>query len=308
MHRLKRSRCTGLTRCGCLFVLGVVLGACGQTSSPQYSDGQLRLVSLAPAITHVLIELGLQDAIVAAGDYDDLAPVGTPSLGRYLDLDLERLTTLAPTHVLAMTGQAGLSESVTQMAEQRRFILADLPYPGRIDAGIQLIEQVGEAIGREAKTTKLADDMRYQLGRFAELTSGGDRPRALMLFNLAPVMASGPNTVNDELLYLAGGRNAAADATVTAPIYDREALRALAPEIIFLLMPGEPPLASADDPRLDALRGLGLPAMEHGRVYLLNDPAVLLPGPSMVTTVVSMSVALNPELAEPIAEVFRDTP
>ncbi|MEO0513690.1 MAG: ABC transporter substrate-binding protein [Planctomycetota bacterium] len=284
------------------------LASCDQNVRPSYTDQQLRIVSLLPAITHVLIELGLQDAIVAVGDYDDLAPLGTPSLGRFVDLDLERLATLAPTHVLAATGQAGLPERVNQMAEQGRFKLADLPYPGQVEAGIALIRQVGQAIGRETKTSKLAAEMEHQLDRFAALTAERDRPRTLMVFNLERVMASGPNTVNDELLHIAGGTNAATDTTVTAPIFDREALRALAPEVIFVLMPGEPPLVGMDDPRLDGLRGLSLPAMENQRVYLLNDPAVLLTGPSMVTTAVSMAVALHPDLAEPIAEVFRETP
>jgi len=286
----------------------ILMASCRDAGPPRYSDEQLRIVSLVPAVTHLLIEIGLQDAIVAVGDYDDLAPIGTPSLGRFIDLDLERLTTLAPTHVLAYTGQAGLSKRVTQMAEQRRFVLADFPYPGRVAEGLSLMEQVGETIGRETKTSALAEEMRYQLGRFARLTAGRDRPRSLMLFSLDPVRASGPHTINDELLSIAGGLNAVDDATVTAPIFDREALRVLAPDAIFLLMPGQAPLAGMNDPRLDPLRGLDLPAMENQRVFLLNDPAVLLPGPSMVTTSVSMAVALHSDLAEPIAQVFRETP
>lgn len=290
-----------------LLALSLFLFSCGD-HPPQYTDGQLRVVSLSPAITHVVSELGLRESIVAVGDFDELAPLGTPSLGRYIDLDLERLTSIAPTHVLAMTGQAGLPARVSQMAEQGRFALADLPYPGRVEAGIGMIEAIGVALSREERGQALANEMRYQLDAFEALTRDRDRPRTLMVFNLDRVMASGPNTVNDELLRIAGGANAAAEATVTAPIYDREALRALSPEVILLLMPGEPPLTGIEDPRLDGLRGLSLPAMANDRVVLLNDPAVLLPGPSMVTTAVSMTVALHPDLAEPIAEVFRATP
>ncbi|MEM9884241.1 MAG: hypothetical protein AAF800_15110, partial [Planctomycetota bacterium] len=87
------------------------------------TDGQLRIVSLAPSITQVVNELGLGRRVVAVGDFDELAPPKTPSLGRYVDLDLERLTTLAPTHVLAMTGQAGLPKRVGEMADAGRFAL-----------------------------------------------------------------------------------------------------------------------------------------------------------------------------------------
>ncbi|MBB6431233.1 ABC transporter substrate-binding protein [Algisphaera agarilytica] len=294
---------------GWLFLL-VSLGlmSCGEPREAGFSDDQLRIVSLAPAITHTLNEIGLRDAIVAVGEGDELAALGTPSLGRYVDLDLERLATLAPTHVLAMTGQAGLPEGVNRMAGQGRFVLVDLAYPGGVESSIGFIDEVGAAIDREDRTSPLTQGMRERLAAIAELTAERERPRALMVFNLERVMASGPNTVNDALLQIAGGENAASEATVTAPVYDREALRALAPEVIFLLMPGEPPLDGADDPRLSGLRGLGIPAVENERVYLLNDPAVLIPGPSMVYTAVSMAVALHPDLAEPIAEVFRDHP
>lgn len=282
-----------------------MLGSCGESGPPHYADDQLRIVSLSPAITQVLNELDLRQALVAVGDDDQLAPPAVPSLGRYIDLDLERLTTLAPTHVLAMTGQAGLPQRVTAMAAAGRFELADLPYPGDVASGLTLIEQIGDAIGRSERTQSLASEMRQQLDAIAQLTAERVRPRVLMVFNTRRVMASGPNTVNDELLRIAGGINAAADASVGAPIYDREALRALRPDVIFLLQPAAAPLTGADDPRLDVFAGLDLPAINNQRVYLLNDPAVLLPGPSIVTTAVSMAVALHPDLAEPIAEVFH---
>ncbi|MEM1027563.1 MAG: ABC transporter substrate-binding protein [Planctomycetota bacterium] len=289
-------------------VLWLGLMSCGEPGPITYTDQQLRIVSLAPAITHVLIELGLQDAIVAVGDYDDLAPVDTPSLGRFIDLDLEQLTTLAPSHVLAMTGQAKLPQRVYQMSERGRFKLADMSYPGSVDQVLDSIQQIGQALGREERTSQMISEMRYQLDAFAELTADRDRPSTLMLFSLDPIYASAPNTVNDELLRIAGGRNVVVETKVTAPVYDREALRALAPEVIFLLLPGQPPLGGPDDTRLDSLRGLGLPAVENDRVYLLNDPTILHAGPSVVTTAVSMAVALHPDLAEPIAEVFRESP
>lgn len=298
--------------CWCLLVIyfcvAGAITACGERQQPTYTEEQLRIVSLSPAITQVLIELGLQDAIVAVGNIDQVAPLDTPSVGPFNDLDLERLITLAPTHVLATTGQVKLQGRVKHLAEQGHFILLQADYPTRVEKGIAIIEKIGRAIGREEKTEPLAQEMRQQLAAFSALTAGRNRPRCLMIFNTEIMMACGPNTVSDELLQIAGGTNAASDATVSAPVYDREKLWALAPEVIFLLMPGEPPLLSEDDSRLDPLRDLDLPAMKNGRVYLLNDPAVLLPGPSMVTTAVSMAVALNPDLAEPIAEVFRESP
>jgi len=218
------------------------------------------------------------------------------------------LASLAPTHVLAMTGSAGLPLRVHELAEAGRFVLADWEYPGEIDAATALIVAVGEALGREKRTAALAAKLQRQLDAIAALTGDRQRPGGLIVFGTDPVMASGPGTVNDQLLRIAGGRNVAAEARVTAPVYDREALRSLGPEVIFLLQPGAPPLRGGDDPRLKVFTGLNLPAVRGGRVVLLNDPAVLLPGPSMAATAGAMAEVLHPDLAEAIREVLRESP
>ena len=318
--------------------VGVTAGCGG--SGAEYADDELRLVSLSPAITQVLYELGLGDAVVAVGEYDQVVRSGVPSVGRYVDLDLERLARLRPTHVLAMTGAAGLPGPLTTLAERQGFAVTDLAYPGDAGSALALIEAVGAAVDRAERGRALAEQTRYRLRGIEALTAGRPRPRVLMVFSVPRVMASGPGTVNDDLLRMAGGANAAADTRVSAPIFDAEALVAASPEAVFLMLPGAEPLAGKDDERLAAFRGLGLPAMqrlssadgeldtkspslngEHPQsdgtlkarptqvgVVVLNDPGVLLPGPSMATTAYSMAAALHPELVEAMAEVFRDTP
>ena len=120
-----------------------------------------------------------------------------------------------------------------------------------------------------------------------------------MAFALDPIMASGPGTVNDELLEIAGGVNAAANATVSAPVYDRESLLASVPDIILLLMPDAAPLTE-NDQRLAPLRGLPVPAVEQKCIVLINDPEVLLPGTQLPRIARQFVRAIHPELAEQI--------
>jgi len=105
--------------------------------------------------------------------------------------------------------------------------------------------------------------------------------------------------VHDELLAFAGGVNAAAEAVVTAPEYDRESLLALQPQVILMLQPGAPQLQE-DDPRLSAFAGLPIPAIQNGRVVVLNDPLVLLPSTSVTDVCALMAKAIHPDLAEEI--------
>ena len=341
--------CGGLSGCRVvgwvvLLWVAVVVGVgCGDVDVQGHAvdDGELRIVSLSPAFTQVLNKIGLGGAIVGVGDFDEMvrrrggepsggADVsgggdtfggggGVPSVGRYVDLDLERLVALRPTHVLASTGAAGLPAALVELAQRQGFAVVDLAYPQDVAGALELMEQVAAAVGRPGRGEALAAAMRHQLEGIAALTAGRPRPAALMVFSVPQVMASGPGTVNADLLRIAGGRNAAGDAQVSAPMLDREALVAAAPEVLFLMLPGQPPLTGLDDHRLTAFQGLNLPAIqreqnddetENGRpgVVLLNDPGVLLPGPSMATTAYSMAVALHPELVEALTEVFRETP
>ncbi len=294
--------------CGLFFLL-MGMG-CGVESRGTWemADEDLRIVSLSPAFTQVLNEIGLGEAVVGVGDFDEVVRPGVPSVGRYVDLDLERLLMLEPTHVLAVAGVAKLPAGLEKLALRQGFVVEVLAYPENLEEALAGIVEVAAAVGRESRGQALADGLRFQLDGIARLTAGRERTRAMMVFSVPRVMALGRGTVNDDLLRIAGGENAAVSTRVSAPIFDREALVAAGPEAVFLMLPGHEPSIGPSDARLEAFRGLGLPAMETGRVVVLNDPGVLLPGPSLATTAYSMAAVLHPELAESMAGVFRDTP
>ncbi len=280
-------------------VLVAALAACSGSSEPS-GEGGRRIVSLSPVVTQVLIELGLGDEIVAVGDLDPLAPAGVPSVGGMVDVDLERLLSLRPTHVLATSGAAGLPAELRRLAgegasgEGGRFEVADLGYPDEVTDVADVIRGVGVAVGEGEAAERLAIGVLERLGALARRTAvgavegrGGGRPRVVLVFATGPVVASGPGTVLDEVLTIAGGVNAAGGAAVSAVTYDREGLIALAPDAVFLLEPGGAALREGD-PRRDAV-----PAVDPGRVYLFNGATVLIPGPSLADLAEAMAGVLN---------------
>src|SRR5690606_4567405 len=97
---------------------------------------------------------------------------------------------------------------------------------------------LGELLGVPERAQALSRQMRERLERLRALTADREPPTVLLLIGTHPPMASGPGTVHDELLSHLGARNAAREASVSAPTYDREALLALAPDVILLLSPG----------------------------------------------------------------------
>ena len=305
-------------------LVAVLFVACDQQApgpTPKLDHEKLRIVSFAPAITQMLVDLGASDGLVAVAKNDDAAPSKLPVVGTYVDPDLETLLALAPTHVLMMTGKEGAPRRMAELAATGRFRLITYPSPANLeDVGRILHEEqesahakpaksLGAVLGATERARKLKYRMLVELGMLSELFADAGKPRVLMVLATNPIMASGPGTVHDQLLRKAGASNAAAKARVGAPTYDRESLLGIDPELILLLLPRAEPLQGLDhDPRLASFRGLPIKAVRDGRIVLINDPLVLLPSSSLSRIAVAMAKAVHPDMVDQIDEVLsRDT-
>lgn len=304
-----------------LLLIGLVTAGCDDQAPPAPTDAQAssaqspRLVTLAPALSQMLVDLGLAEAIVGVSEHDAAAPQGLPVVGNYTAVDTEALLSIQPTHVLMMAGPAGAPPRLQELADEGLFELSVFPFP----LSIRDIERVlqddnpsdphdlGTALGMTQQAMALKLRLLKQLAAIQAVTAGRDKPMVLLVLGTEPtVLASGPGTVHDELLGFAGGLNAVVDAAVTAPEYDRESLLAIKPDVVLLLMPNAPALTQGDA-RLAVFEGLPIPAVEQGCVYLLNDPLILLPSTSVGHVCAEMAKAIHPDLADAIdAAVTQD--
>src|SRR5690606_13620432 len=91
-----------------------------------------RIVTLAPALTQMVIDLGLRDEIVGVADIDPAAPRGVTTVGNFKQPDIEKIASLRPTHVLTMTDLEGESPMLRDFAAQHGFALASFPSPTEV--------------------------------------------------------------------------------------------------------------------------------------------------------------------------------
>ncbi|MEX1016964.1 MAG: ABC transporter substrate-binding protein [Phycisphaeraceae bacterium] len=304
-----------------LVAVALLLGGCERgASEASDGEGERRLVSLAPGLTQMVVDLGLGDQLVGVGEHDAAAPAGLPVVGNYADVNTERLIELAPTHVLTLATVREAPRRLRDLAAAGQFELVAYPFPYEIDDVRQTLHRdgdapapgstdaspppLGELLGVPERGRELSQQMIDRLEQLRAITADRDRPRVLMVIGSSPIMASGPGTVHDELLGWIGARNAAHASSVTAPTYDRESLLAVSPDVILLLSPGSPALAD-DDPRLAPLQGLPIPAIEEDRVHVVNDPLTLLASSSLPRVAAAMAEAIYPDLAGEI-EAWRE--
>ena len=253
-----------------------------------------------------MVELGAADELVGVAEYDTLAPKGLPVVGNFLDVNGEALITVRPTLVITMTGKGGVPARLSELSKAAGFEVVSVASPEsvkEIDAALRI---VARALHREQRGEELSERLTQQIAAIKRVTSEQPRLRALLFIGTGPLMASGPRTVLDELLSIAGGTNAASASPVRAPTFDREGLLAAQPDVIVMLTPGGAPLGPIEsDARLAELRGLDIPATKSGRVLQISDPLTHVPGTNVMRTAALLAKALHPSLAMQIDEAVR---
>lgn len=335
------------------------VGGCGDSAAGPAVDGtkdaedisanQRRIVSLSPALTRMVVDLGKAHTLVGVGDNDAAAPteLSLASVGPYPNVNSEILISLKPTHVLIMAGEDGIPDSLQGLASSHDFELVSFEYPSSVIDVVKILmgefseangtvvsdKSLGGALGDELIALTLGSGISQTLGEIGTVTDTipyDKKPRVLVVFQTTPrYMAAGPKTVlHDLLTQYCRAENAAIPALKapkdiynsaevkrsledpakhvgTAPTFDKERMLEANPDVILMLLPGEPPLGTIDDdPRLLSLRGLDIPAVKNNRIILISDPMALLPSSSLPSTAFSMAKAIHPQLADQLDRVI----
>jgi iron complex transport system substrate-binding protein len=239
-------------------------------------DG-MRIVSLAPSVTSILLELGVGRGLVGVSRWcKDVADVGSrPAVGDCWKMDVREVMRLRPTLLIgsvpfaAETVQMILAEPVAFLAINPRS-LADI---------FRDIRTMGRLVERGRAAEALIRKMRagfVEVTRRARRIGGGRRLRVYCEAWPKPRISSPPWVA--ELVEMAGGEMVvAAGQRVT----DLEVARA-APELIVLAWAATGARAKAST----ALRNPAwrdVPAVRNGRVMVIRDELLNTPGPPLVS-------------------------
>lgn len=263
----------------------------GTTSAPQ------RIVSLVPATTEMLFDMGAGGRLVGVGSYDRFPPdiEKLPRLGGLLDPNIEQLIALRPDLVIVYDTQTDL---------RRRLERAGIPiwsYSIKALADVtSTMRELGQRVGMAADAARAADTVDAQLRAVQTRVAGRPRPRTLLVFGREPgslrgINASGGYGFLHDLLLLAGGTDVLDDLKQPAVSMSSEMVLARAPEVIIELHYGDA-LAPA---KLEAERRVwqalpSVPAVKSGRIIMLTGNEFVVPGPRVVQAAEQLARALHP--------------
>ena len=267
-----------------------------------------RVITIGPNVTETVFALGAGERVIAVTDFCTYPPeaLGKARVGGLFHPNLERIIALEPDLVVMQNPM----EKVIGLCEERGvdWLAVGMNDLAGIYRGIGLL---GGKLGLEEEAARLRaeiesglEEVRMRvagLGLERGLGGGGQRVKLFLCTGRAPGELSGLGTTGPggflaELIEIAGGENIFADAVTRYPQVSKEALTRRAPEVIIECRPGAD-LDGAARARLvaewDALSSL--PAVRGGRVHVLTDDFLMIPGPRIVKTARRLAELLHPK-------------
>lgn len=274
----------------------VVTAAHGQAAAPQ------RIISLVPALTEMLFAIGAGPQVVAVSSYDTYPPeaASRPKVGALLDPDVERILSLRPDLVATYGSQTDLK---TQL-QRASIAVYDYRHAGLADV-LTTLRDLGRRTGHAVQAETVATDIERALAEVRRRTSGGPRPRALLVFGreagaLRNVYVAGGRGFLHDMLEAAGGTNVFADVARESVQATTEVMLTRAPEVILEVREG-PELNAAAQARLgsDWGRLASIPAVRNRRIRVVSGDGLVVPGPRVAAAVEALARALHPERMTP---------
>lgn len=252
-----------------------VFGAAAMPVGAAEPAPALRLISLNPSLTAIVVRLGAADRLVGVDDYSarvvsEVAHL--PRVGGLFDPSLEAVVALRPDRVLVVAGvdQEGHADRL-----RRAGLRVDVYANERWSQVFENVERLGALLGRERQATTRLREIAAMRRAVARATEGRDRPATIAVVDRSPLYVVGRATFLDEMLEAAGARNLARPLGAGYPRGSIEWLIAARPALLLDMTPDAVAAAAF------WARWPSLPAVARGRVVSVEASRVTLPGPDL---------------------------
>lgn len=244
-----------------------------------------RVVSLAPSLSEIVVELGSADLLVGVLDAGDRPAElkDLPSVGRYGQLDMERLLSLQPDLLLLWPGSVGPAQR-DQL--KRLNIPTHVADPHNLEQLTAQIEAIATQLGRPERGVSLAGELRQHL---ASLRQRYRRDEPLRVFYQVwdrPLYTVGGGQIISDALDVCGASNVFADLTLPAPQVSVEAVLQRNPEVIL----------ASDQAQLDAWKAWPqVVAVAQGQLRLVTDKGLERPSGQMIAATAKLCQIIAPD-------------
>ena len=260
-----------------------------------------RIVSLSPANTEILFDLGLGDRIVGGTDFDDYpaAAKNITHVSGFNTVSYEKIANVSPDLIIAedTTSEDAVNE------------LESMGYPVMVlkNSNMTMIENniklIGKATGTDANATAIVNGIVSQMDNVSAKTAtlnDSQKPSVLLLAGYVPgedIYVYGNGTYGDDLIKLVGGTNAAS-ALTDFKVMTPEVIASADPD--YIIVPVDNIMTTTDDfnsfknGSLDWMKDMK--AYKNGHIIAVDGNLMERPGPRLPAAALAMAKAIHPEL------------
>lgn len=298
IYRKRKGIPSGKRLAGFCFLLLSILGA-----APVVAGPPKRVVSLSPNITESVFALGAGDLLVGVSDFCDYPPQvrSLKRCGAWSNTNYEVLSVLHPDLILVL----GRHEKVREFGKERGIAVEGVNMDSAVTITSELL-RLGRLLGREDAATSLTSRINAELAALkADLDKQPNRHHPSVLISigrkpnsLADILTATGGSFLDEAITLAGGKNVFGDIRQYYPQVSKETIIVRRPEVILELTGGTNLTADQNRALIDDWKILpSIPAVQNGRIYVLPESYLSIPGPRVPQIVRRFRDVLYPDLA-----------
>ncbi|MHC4949118.1 MAG: ABC transporter substrate-binding protein, partial [Planctomycetota bacterium] len=256
--------------------------------------GPPRIVSLSPAISRTLVDLGAADLVVGRSRFCQALDPGIPVAGDLTDIDYELLVRLEATHLLLQPPGGVVSDEIRRQADAHGWRVGAWRINTIADINALMNELPALIHGdRPERVTMMAQADR-QRNHFAAALGAEStlrfRGRVLLVHTIDPVGVFGRQTYLHEILEGLGAANAV-NTRGWGSLSMEDVVR-IDPEAVVIVRPAGGDAGADPAEATRVLSELPIAAARTGRIAVLSHPDALLP-----------SSAVG-EVAEELAEIL----
>jgi iron complex transport system substrate-binding protein len=254
----------------------------------------LRIVSLAPSITEMLVVAGGLPLLAGITTADDYPPevLHLPSYSA-LPVNFEAILALQPDLILA-TSQVNNPGDAAVMDELGipTFFLKT----GTLDDVTRSIRVIGSLLGTELIADAAADSLEASLHSLKNRSHAvSRRPKVLVMISEKNLFSFGMGSYVNDMVWMAGGVSVTAEIDLEAPVLSDEFVLTHQPDVIIGTFPAE---IGATEILSYHPEWNSIPAIANDSVFALTPELILRPGPRILEGTWQMLAILHPEETE----------
>lgn len=250
-----------------------------------------RFISLAPNLTEIVYAIGAGDRLVGNTTYCDYPEEAkkVQKVGDTLQPSIERILALRPQLVLVST--ASQLEAFTKQLDEHD-IAVFVTDPRDLEGVFRSILSVGDLLNESAAASELVKQLRARSETVEHAVAGLAPVSVFFQLSGQPLYTAGRSSFVTNLIERAGGRSVTSDVPEAWPRLSDERALASRPDAVIMLS-GDAMGAAANTKVAAALRNS--PAVQNGRVYLIDGDLLTRPGPRLVDGLEQIAQALHPK-------------